>query len=664
MSLLSLENVKKHYATQEVLSGASLKVDPGEKIGLVGRNGGGKSTLFRLIEGLEQPDWGKIVVRKNTDLGFVAQRPSFGKGVTIRQYVEGGMEKAREAVERLEQVAHQMAEAEGEALERLMNEHGQLTERVEVLGGWDIERRVERVLSGIGLDEALWDRQADTLSGGEKGRTAMARALAGGHDLLLLDEPTNHLDLPGIEWIEQYIKEVHGAVLVISHDRRLLENAVDSIVELERGQLVRYAGNYSKYLQLKEERYQSELRAWENQQDFVRKEEAFIKKHMGSQRTSEAKGRQKKLKNVERVERPFHDVRRPVIRAPEAKRGGEKVLETENLSAGYGERVVWSDLNLRIGRGDRVGLVGKNGAGKTTLLRILAGRAAPRSGKVVRGHGAECGYYDQETGDFLPDGTPMSEVRRRYPTMTDGEIRSHLALFLFRGDHEIEKPVHALSGGERARLALSLLVMERPSWLAMDEPTNHLDLAGRTALEEMLASFGGSLVLISHDRQLLDDLCTKIVEVDEGGLREFEGNYSHWREVKLAEAAEAQAAANKRTAERKAAAKKEAEKQQAAQKAQAAAQAAPSAKGGAPSAGGGGKGGAAKAGGGKVRNPYKFQQLEERIMALEERLATLNASLMDEAVYRDADRTRDVQFEIAEVEAELEQANEEWMNWA
>jgi ATP-binding cassette subfamily F protein 3 len=264
---------------------------------------------------------------------------------------------------------------------------------------------------------------------------------------------------------------------------------------------------------------------------------------------------------------------------------------------------------------------------------------------VLRGHGAECGYYDQETGDFLDDGTPLSEVRRRYPALTDGQIRSHLALFLFRGESETDKPVPALSGGERARLALALLVMEKPSWLAMDEPTNHLDLAGRTALEEMLAEFQGALVLISHDRQLLDDLCTKIIEVDAGGLREFVGNYTHWRAVKAAETAEAQTRANKKTADRKAEAKK---------KAGAAA---------APKPQGQGQGQGKGQGSGQVRNPYKFKQLEERIMKLEERLERLNRDLTREEVYRDAAKAREVQFEIAEIEAELEDANETWSNW-
>jgi len=642
VTLLSLENIKKHYGAQEVLAGASLKIDPGEKVGIVGRNGGGKTTLFRLIEGLAQPDWGKVVVRKGTDLGYVPQRPEFDAGVTVRQFVEGGMARAREAAERLERIGEEMATADGVELDRLIAEHGRLSERVEALGGWELERRVELVLSGIGLEEHLWEREARTLSGGEKSRTAMARALAGGHDLLLLDEPTNHLDLPGIEWIEEYIRECRGAVLVISHDRRLLQNAVDAIVELECGHLVRYPGNYTKYVQLKEERYTSDLRAWEQQQEYIRKEEAFIKKHMGSQRTGEAKGRQSKLRNLERLARPYHDVRKPVIKAPEAKRGGELVLEAQGLAAGYGDRVVLKDVDLRVGRGERVGLVGRNGAGKSTLLRILAGIDQPRAGKAIRGHGAVCGYYDQETGHFLPGSTPMAEIRRHWPTMTDGQIRSHLALFLFRGDEEIEKPIEALSGGERARLALAQLVLQSPSWLAMDEPTNHLDLAGRTALEEMLASFQGALVLISHDRQLLDDLCNRVIEVDHGGVREFAGNYTFWREQRLAEANAAQELAAKRAAEKKAAARKEAER---AEKAAAQAQS------------------KSKKRGGGVRNPYKFKKLEERIIALEEKLAGLNGELTREEVYRDAERMRDVQIEISEVERELAEANEEWESW-
>ena len=438
MSLLILDGVKKHFGAQEVLRGASLTVDRAQKVGIVGRNGGGKSTLFRMIAGEESPDWGEVRTAKNARLGVVPQRPQFDPGVTARAYVTGGLQDLFAAIARFEACAEEMGSAEGDALEALMAEHDARGTRIEERGGWDADHKVETVLSGIGLDESLWDREAHTFSGGEKNRVALARELIGGHDLLLLDEPTNHLDLEGIEWIERYLKDLPTAVLVVSHDRRLLANCVERIVELERGRLVSYAGNYPKYLQLKAEKFESEQRAWEQQQDLIRKEEAFIKKHMGSQRPSEAKGREKKLRHVERLVKPHHDVRRPIIQAPEASRGGERVLHTENLTGGYADNVLLQGVDVRIGRGERVGIVGPNGAGKSTLMKILAGKLAPLSGQVVRGHGARVAYYDQDTSHLRDDHTPLEEVRRHYPEMTDQEIRNHLAKFLFRGD-EVEK---------------------------------------------------------------------------------------------------------------------------------------------------------------------------------------------------------------------------------
>src|SRR5260221_1323011 len=543
MSLLVLEGIQKHFGAQEILSGASLRLDPGEKVGLVGRNGGGKTTILRLIEGLEQPDWGSVALRKGASLGHVAQRPEFGAGVTVRTYVEAGLEEARAAVHALHENEHQMAVAVGEELTGLMKDQDLLGERVRILGGWEMERRIETVMSGIGLVPALWDREARTLSGGERSRVALARELVGGHDLLLLDEPTNHLDLVGIEWIEAWLRELEGAVLIVSHDRRLLDNAVDGIVELERGVLPRYPGNWSKYLEQKELRFLTEQRAWEEQQDFIRKEEAFIRKHIGSQRTAEAKGREKKLQNLVRVQRPFNDVRRPVIRAPKAERGGELVLETRDLVGGYDRaKPLFQGADIRLARGDRVGIVGRNGAGKTTLLKILAGRMEPLAAQIERGHRAACGYFDQDTSELRDDGSPYTEIRRNHPEMTDQEIRDHLAKFLFRGN-DIDALVSTLSGGERARLCLSRLVLTKPSWIAMDEPTNHLDLAARTALEEMLGDFQGAMVFVSHDRAFLDALCTRILEVGEGSVVRYDGNYSDWRaKKKLADARASEAA--------------------------------------------------------------------------------------------------------------------------
>ena len=401
MSLLVLEGIQKHFGAQEILRGASLRLDPGEKIGLVGRNGGGKTTILRLIEGIEQPDWGSVTLRKGSSLGHVAQRPEFEPGDTVRKYVEHGLEEARAALHELQENEHDMGTATGDELDRLMKDHDRLTERVRVLGGWEMERRVETVMSGIGLDPSLWEREAKTLSGGERSRVALARELVGGHDILLLDEPTNHLDLPGIEWIEAWLRELEGAVLIVSHDRRLLDNAVDGIVELERGVLARYPGNWSKYLEQKELRFLSENRAWEEQQDFIRKEQDFIRKHLGSQRTAEAKGRERKLGNLVRVARPYNDVRRPAIRAPQAERGGELVTELRDVVGGYDKaKPLFKNANVRIARGDRVGIVGRNGAGKTTLLKILAGKMAALSGEIDRGHRAACGYFDQDTSEL------------------------------------------------------------------------------------------------------------------------------------------------------------------------------------------------------------------------------------------------------------------------
>ncbi len=639
MSLLLVRDVQKHFGAQAVLRGATFQIDPGEKLGLVGRNGGGKTTLLGLIAGVEQPDWGEVQRRRNTRIGWVPQRPEFARGTTVRSYVAGGLDEARQALLELDRLGEEMAHAQGEALDRLLVEHAEVAERVERLGAWEIERRVETVLSGIGLAPELWDREAATLSGGEKSRTALARELAAAHDLLLLDEPTNHLDLEGIEWIESWLRELAGAVVVVSHDRRLLDRAVDGILELEHGRLNRYPGRYSKYLALKEERYQGELRAYEQQRDQMRKEEAFIKKHMGSQRTSEAKGRMKRLKGVERLERPHHDVRRPLLRAPEAGRGGEVVLETFDLAFGYeGHRALFSHVELRVGRGDRIGIVGRNGAGKSTLIKLLAGRGEPTAGRVVFGHGALCGYYDQDTSHLAPDGTPLGELRKVLPLATDQELRDHLARFLFRGD-EVEKSIAALSGGERARVSLAQLVVGAPTWLALDEPTNHLDLAGRTALEEMLSAYQGALVCISHDREFLDGLCNRILEVEAGTVRQYTGNYSEWRAQKLA-----QAERDQLEAARLANLRKEAERKLADQRARSAAPAEP-----APRPKPKGK-----------PNPWKLERVEKRIMELEATLARLNEDLAREDVYRDPARLKETQFQVAETERELALANEEW----
>ena len=665
MSLLIAENLKRLYGGQEVLQGASLRVEPGEKLGIVGRNGGGKSTLLRLITRTEEPDGGSLAITKGATVGYVPQRPEFEPGEIAFDHVEGGLEETRSVQAELETLEQEMESAEGEALERAVTRYGELTERMNHLAGWNTDLLVEQVLSGIGLAEKLWRREAGTLSGGEKARVALARQLVRRPDLLLLDEPTNHLDLDGIEWLEAYLREFDRSVVLVSHDRRMLDRVVDGILELEWGQLRRYPGNYSKYVDLKQERFQAEHKAWENQQELIRKEQAFIKKHMGSQRTSEAKGRQKKLRNLERVDRPYDDIRRPRLRFKQVPRSGESVLKGEELAIGFGDTRLHEDLEMRINRGDRIGLVGPNGAGKTTFMKALAGRTEVLAGALEYGHNARCGYYDQETSDLDPGSTPYETIRREHPTLTDEQIRSHLALFLFRGD-EVEKPISGLSGGERARVALARLVLTEPSWLALDEPTNHLDLAARTALEEMLASYPGSLLCISHDREFLDNLCNRIVELSPSGLREFRGNYSDYRATLDGERASAEEAKQAREAKQRAA-----EKQRREAATERKGKGATQSKGSTKSKGGAKSDGAspkAKQGGAKqkqkVRNPYRFEKLEAEIIALEEEKEALAAAMTSEEVYRDADALREHQFRLAEIERDLESKNEEWANWS
>ncbi|MGQ0553056.1 MAG: ABC-F family ATP-binding cassette domain-containing protein [Planctomycetota bacterium] len=644
MTLLVLRDVHKHWPGRDLLAGASLQIDPGEKLGLVGPNGAGKTTLLRLITGQESVDGGEVTLRRGARLGYVPQRPEFPPTVTVREHVASGLADLLAAIAEHHAVSEQLSgNAPEPEVARLLSEQDRLLHRIDELGGWEHEHRVDQVLAGVGLAESLWERQAATLSGGEKSRVALAAALVAGHDLLLLDEPTNHLDLQGIEWIEEYLHGLRGAVLIVSHDRRLLDTAVDAVVELEGARLARYPGGYTKYVRLREERYLSERREWEKQQEYVRKEDAFIRRNIGSHRSAEAVGRRKRLESLVRLPEPRNDVHAPALRLPPAGEGGELVLEARGLvggyapdtgagarvargsSAGAGTRVLFSNVDLRVSKGDRIGIVGRNGTGKTTLLRILAGQLAPLSGELRHGHKAICGYYDQETAGLLQEGTPMTEIRRGHPLMTDQAVRNWLGRFLFRGD-AVDKPVTALSGGERARLSLARLVLGAPTWLALDEPTNHLDLPGRTALEEALSEFAGAMLFVSHDRAFLDGLCTHIVEVGASAqrVRLLVGNYSAWRERVRRETDEA------RTSRRDVRRDERRETPRAAEPA---------------------------------RNPWRFQKLEQRIMALESEQQTLLADLARPELYAAADKLKTLSRRLAEVQQELSAANAEWESW-
>jgi ATP-binding cassette subfamily F protein 3 len=640
MSILIVSELKRQFGALEVLRGVSFAVERGDKIGIVGRNGEGKTTLLRHIEGEEKSDSGRVMIAKGSRMSYVRQRPNFGETQTVRAYVESGLDAIHELQAQLTVCEEQMCVLEGEHLDVIMHRHGELLERMEFLGGWDADHRVGAVMHGIGLDEELFERDPRSLSGGEKSRVALARELVSAPDLLLLDEPTNHLDLEGIEWIEGYLQDLKSAVVIVSHDRRLLNRATTQILELVHGKTTKYPGNYDKYLMLKQERFDSDHKIWKQQSEMVRREENFIRKHMGSQRTAEAKGRAKKLTHVVRVQQPHHDVRKPHLNMGDVARGGEMVFEGLGLDVGYDDTPLLMDVDVRLGRGDRLGIVGPNGAGKTTLLKVLASMMEPLGGELRFGHKASVGYYDQNTSHLDDAESVYEHVRIRYPQMTHLEIRSHLAKFLFRGK-DVEAIVGRLSGGERARVALALLMLESPSWLAMDEPTNHLDLAARTAIEEFLSSFPGAIITISHDREFLDSLCNSVLEIrTDGSARQMPGNYTDWRNTLNAE--REQKNVDKETAKKR--------QKDANRNAQARADA-------------GGKKGGKKQNQPKVRNPWAFEKLEQAIEKLETKRNKMLADMQTENVYKDASKLTDLQYALAEVERDLEQKNTEWAAW-
>ena len=536
MSVILTRGLKKHFGAHEVLRGVDLAIEAGEKIGCVGRNGGGKTTLLRIAAGLEVPDEGEVQISRQARTGYVSQRPHFEPLVKAFEYVEGGLAEVKALLAEARDLEAHLSEFEGDALDRAVERFSHVTETIEHLGGWHADRQVELVLDGIGLGRHLWEREARSLSGGEKARVAMARELVRRPDLLMLDEPTNHLDLEGIEWLEAYLKEFAGALLLVSHDRRMLDRVTTAIVELEWGKLRRYPGNYDKYVQLREERFTSEMRAWEIQQDYLRKEETFIKKHMGSQRTAEAKGRQKKLENIERLVRPWNDVRRPVLRMGAVERTGEYVVKTEGLAIGYPGNVLHRGLDIRIARGDKIALVGPNGAGKTTLVKMLIGKETPDSGIIEIGETVQLAYVDQSRDTLDPEKTAYEEISGGNEVIDLGDremnARAYVSLFNFKGPDQ-QKKVGVLSGGERNRVHLAKLLRTGGNVLILDEPTNDLDVDTLRALEEALANFAGCAIVISHDRWFLDKLATHILAFEgDGHVEWFPGNFEDYEKDK------------------------------------------------------------------------------------------------------------------------------------
>src|SRR5438874_6143060 len=535
--LFRLSEVYKSYGAQDVLRGVSLQINPGEHVGLVGRNGAGKTTIFRMVTGEESPDRGEVVRARDLKLGLLTQHVHFDKGSTVH-------ESALAAFGRLQQIEHEMHELEhrmsdaGSELEKVLARYSDLQHEYEREGGFEYSAKAEAILQGLGFDRDSWQMETDKLSGGQQNRLGLARLLLSDPDVLLLDEPTNHLDVSAVEWLEEFLQTYAVAFVIISHDRYFLDRACQRIIELENGQASSYKGNYSHYLEEREERREIQRRAYENQQRLIAKTEDFIRKNLAGQKTKQAKSRRTMLQRLERVDAVRLDQASGDFRMQDIERAGTHVMTITDAAIGYGEKILASDISLILRRGECLGVIGPNGSGKTTFLKTILGKIPALAGEIRWGSKVEIGYYAQQLEDLDERNEIIMELRRVAPsTATSGELRSFLAKFLFVGD-DVYKHVRDLSGGEKGRLALAKLIYSGVNVLVLDEPTNHLDIPSREALEEALEAYEGTIITISHDRFFLDRVATQILALDgEGNSEHYSGDYTEYHDWKAGRSA-------------------------------------------------------------------------------------------------------------------------------
>ncbi len=533
MSILSAQNLAKYFGAQDVFREISVDLARGDKVALVGPNGTGKTTLLRILLGLEEPSEGSVTMARGIRVGYLPQHAELVSDHTLYEEMLHVFDDLRRQQEALLTLAEEMAHAPNP--QEVMERYAAAEQRFELAGGYEYEARIRRVLGGLGFSEEMYTWPVAVLSGGQVTRALLARLLLQEPDLLVLDEPTNYLDLSALEWLEGYLQALPQTLLVVSHDRRFLDKVVTRIWELDRGRLERYRGNYSRYVQQREERRERQRREYDAQQEEIARTEEFIRRYKAGQRSREAAGREKRLARVERIAAPETE-RRMRLRLSTTLRSGDRVLISEQgVAVGYRTRpdagqdggqphLLFRSGPLLVERGQCVALLGPNGSGKTTFLRTLLGETELLGGDLRLGASVKIGYLSQTQHELDPDRTVMQQV------MAAGRFeiepaRALLARYLFTGD-EIDKRVGDLSGGEQSRLALALLSIVGANLLILDEPTTHLDVASQEILQDVLTDFSGTILLVSHDRFLIDALATHVWAVRGGWLHQYEGNYS------------------------------------------------------------------------------------------------------------------------------------------
>ncbi|MPM04181.1 putative ABC transporter ATP-binding protein YheS [bioreactor metagenome] len=539
MIVLSCKDISKSYGIRDVLKNITFSINEGDKVGIIGGNGEGKSTLFKIISKEISQDSGEIFIDKNRTIGYLTQHVDLDLNNTIYDEMNLVFKDLTDIETKLHTLEIKMNEPYDENNasyhEKIIKDYTTLQDLYSHKGGYTYKGEISRVLKGLGFLEEDFDKIIYTLSGGQKTRVALCKLLLKNPDIILLDEPTNHLDLQAIEWLEDYLKNYKGTVLVISHDRFFLDTVTNNTFEVINGHINCYNVSYTKFIEQRKKNYEAQLKAYNLQQAEIKRQEAIIEKFRSFNREKSiraAESREKALDKMEKIDAPDKEKEATKIKFETSVKSGYDVLHIENLAKSYGDKKLFYNLNLDLKRSEKVALIGENGRGKTTLFKIILDSLSPDNGKVVLGTNVNVGYYDQEQSDLNLDKTILDEVWDEFPNLTTSKLRGALASFLFTGD-DVFKIINTLSGGEKCRINLLKLMLSRSNLLLLDEPTNHLDIMSREALEDALLSYDGTLIVISHDRYFLNKVINRILELNEDGIKEFLGNYSYYQEKKI-----------------------------------------------------------------------------------------------------------------------------------
>ncbi|ASA97370.1 MULTISPECIES: ABC-F family ATP-binding cassette domain-containing protein [Anoxybacillus] len=626
MIILQVNQLSKSYGAEQVLSDIKLEIQEKDRIALVGRNGAGKSTLLKIIAGQLSYDTGEIIKPKHVTIGYLDQYTGLQAHRSIWEEMLDVFAPLQQMEKQLRELEQQMSLHDAD-YERLLEQYDRLQTEFKEKGGYQYEADIRSVLHGLRFSQYDYTTKVSTLSGGQRTRLALGKLLLTRPDLLILDEPTNHLDMETLQWLEQYLKNYDGAILIVSHDRYFLDQIVTQVYELSRTKIKKYVGNYTSYLQQRAEQFEQQLKLYEKQQEEITKLKDFIQRNIArASTTKRAQSRRKQLEKMNIIDKPLGDEKSASFRFEIERPSGNDVLTANDLAIGY-DHIIAKNLSFRITRGDSIALIGPNGIGKSTLLKTIIKQLHPKQGEIRYGTNVQIGYYDQEQAQLTSNKRVIDELWDEDRLRTEKEIRTILGNFLFSGD-DVLKPVQTLSGGEKARLALAKLMMKKANVLVLDEPTNHLDLDSKEVLEQALIEYPGTIIFVSHDRYFINKIATKIYELSTDGLVEYLGDYDYYV-AKKAELLELGQISQKTKTGESLSPKRSYEEEKERKKLE-------------------------------RQRQRKIEQLETEMERIEQQIATYEQQLYDPSCYNDYEKARDTQGKIDELKQKFDELFEQW----